>query len=85
MNKQDDNLFMMCDCQDHALFVEAHPSDRSLWISLFERGVEGKKLSILQRLRWCWYILKNGHPYTDMIIFDEFKAKELKKFLSKHF
>lgn len=85
MNKQDDKLFIMCDCQDHALFVEAHSNDKSLWISLFERGADGKKMSILQRLHWCWYILKNGHPYTDMIIVDEIKAKELNRFLSKHF
>jgi hypothetical protein len=52
---------------------------------MFERGFDGKKMSIRDRLRWAFHIIINGHPYTDMIILDTDKVKDLNNFLKKNF
>ena len=75
--------FIICDCNAHGLWVEKFDDVEGVYINLFERGVDGKKLPILERLRWCWRILSKGHPWTDMIVLDKNKQKELGEFLSK--
>lgn len=77
--------FIMCDCYSHALLLEKDDEDDSLYISMFERGFDGKKMSIRDRLRWAFHIIINGHPYTDMIILDTDKVKDLNNFLKKNF
>jgi len=77
--------FIVCDCYSHALLLEKDDDADSLYISMFERGFDGKKMSIRDRLRWAFHIIINGHPYTDMIILDTDKVKDLNNFLKKNF
>ena len=77
--------FIVCDCYSHSLFLEKDNDDNTLYISVFERGLDGKKMSIKERLRWAFYIIINGHPYTDMIILNSDKVKDLNDFLKKNF
>lgn len=74
----------MCDCYSHCLFVEKDDEDNHFFISLFERGTDGRKMSWKERLRWCFYILTKGTPFTDMIVIDSKKAKELAEFFDKN-
>lgn len=76
-----DEVFYLCDCYSHGLFIEKDSETNSILINCFERGFDGRKMSFLERLRWCFYIIKNGHPYTDMIVLNENKVTELIKFL----
>ena len=87
MKKDTDKLFVMCDCYGHALYLEAYKDDdcKDLWISLFERGTDGKKMGWSQRLHWCWHILRHGHPFTDMVTINEDKVKTLQTFLNHNF
>ena len=80
--KDNDYKFIMCDCHSHGLVIEKFPDEEETFIALFERGVDGKKLSLLDRLKWCWQILIYGHPWTDMIVLDKAKQKEIAEFLN---
>ena len=82
--KSEPNQFTMCDCYSHALFTEYDEEDNEFYISLFNRSYNGNEFSFLQRLRWCWYILTKGKPYTDMVVIDTIKAEELATFLKEH-
>ena len=39
--------------------------------------------SLWQRLRYCWRILRYGHPYTDGVCLNRSQIKKLNKFISK--
>ena len=80
-------LFVECDCHSHVIVVnkmdEDGYGDFEYCMAFFERGYDGRILSFKNRLRWCWHILRYGHPWTDSIILDRNKAKRLGEFLSK--
>ena len=82
MNK-DDSIFLLCDCNSHALFVEKFKDEEEVYVSLFERGLNGRKLSSTEKLRWCWQILRHGTPWTDFVILNKENQKSLTEFLNK--
>ena len=78
-----DELYVMCDCHSHGLYVIHSEEDDEFYINIYELSLTGRKLSFRERLRWVWQIIWKGHPWTDFIIIPSDKAKELSKFLSK--
>jgi hypothetical protein len=78
-------VFYLCDCYSHGLLVEKDDETNSMLINCFERGFDGRKMSMFERLKWCFYIIKNGHPYTDMIVLNESKSLDLAKFIKQSF
>lgn len=81
--KNDDSIFLMCDCYSHALFVEKFKDEEEVCISLFQYGYSGKNMSWFQRLKWCYRIIIYGHPWTDSVILSTENQKQLKDFLNK--
>jgi hypothetical protein len=76
------NHWLLCDCYSHSLFVEKDDENNRFFINLFERRFDGQKMSWKERIRWCFHILKNGTPFTDMIIVKSRKAKDLADFIN---
>ena len=54
--KDQDSIFLICDCFEHGLLVEKFNDEEEVSLSLFERGLSGRVLSWSERLRWCWQI-----------------------------
>jgi len=81
--KNDESIFLMCECYSHALFVEKFHDEPEVSISLFERGYDGKQIGFVERLRWCWRILTKGHPWTDSVILNKDNQKHLSDFLNE--
>ena len=77
------SLFLICDCHEHGLLVEKFPDEEEVCLSLFERGLKGRKLSFTEKLRWCWQIFRYGNPWSDYIILSTENQKQLKDFLNK--
>jgi len=80
--KKDDSMFLICEGYSHALFVEKFQDEEEVYISLFERGYTGKRLSLIERLRWCFRIIIHGHPWTDSVILNIDNQRKLKRFLN---
>jgi hypothetical protein len=80
--KDQDSIFLICDCYGHGLLVEKYNDEKKVSLSLFERGLDGRILSWRDRLRWCWQILRHGMPWSDYIILNEENQKQLKDFLN---
>ncbi len=72
----------MCDCHSHGLVVERFDDEEEVYIALFERGLNGRKLSFIERIKWCWQILRYGNPWNDLIVLNKEKQKELAEFLN---
>ena len=52
--KDQDSIFLICDCYEHGLLVEKFNDENEVSLSLFERGLKGRTLCWSERLRWCW-------------------------------
>ena len=79
--KDQDSIFLICDCFSHGLLVEKFKDEEEVSLSLFERGLSGRILPWRERLRWCWQILRYGKPWSDFIILNPENQKQLKEFL----
>jgi len=78
-----EELYVMCDCYSHGLYVIHSEEDDAFYLNLYELSLNGRKFSLWERLRWAFHILWKGHPFTDFLIIQKPKAKELAQFLSK--
>lgn len=78
-----DSIFLICDCNQHGLLIEKFKDEEEVYVSLFERGINGRKLSWKEKFRWCWQILRHGSPWTDFVIINKENQKELKDFINK--
>lgn len=74
-------MVIMCDCYSHGLVVERLTDESEVYISVFERGLVGRKMDWRQKLRWIYHIVFKGHPYTDQFILDKQKQQQLAEFL----
>ena len=81
MKEEKDSEFLICDCHSHGLLVEKFDDEEEVCLSLFERGLDGRILSMSSRLRWCWQILRYGKPWSDFVILNIENQKKLKEFL----
>ena len=81
MKEEKDSEFLICDCYSHGLLVERLDDEEEVYLSLFERGLEGRILPWSSRLKWCWQILIHGKPWSDYVILNTENQKRLKEFL----
>ena len=81
MKEEKNSEFLICDCHSHGLLVEKFDDEEEVCLSLFERGLDGRILSMSSRLRWCWQILRYGKPWSDFVILNIENQKKLKEFL----
>ena len=83
MHTEDGKIFV-CDCGGEALVVEVEEDDE-LWdgyvnIAMWQLG-KTSYYGWRDKLRFIWFIIKYGHPYTDSIVIEKEKFKEFKRFI----
>lgn len=72
-----------CDCGAHIVVTghpyKDYPSEHEVMdMALFSYGGGDRyPLSIRERLRWVWHILKTGTPFTDTVVLNKGVAKKL--------
>ena len=85
MKKSD---YIKCDCGSELICIEGWPSEtgeKAIYISLWEQGNHNNNaLTIFDRLRWCWQILKTGRPFTDEIILYKDGIEQLYQVVKEH-
>lgn len=79
--------FYECDCHGEGIMM-SYENDYdgipSIDIAFFNHGLkDSRELSFKERIRWCWHILKNGLPFTDMVMINQKEARKLAKDLLK--
>lgn len=82
MNKKDKTIFLKCDCNCEAVEFLYDEDNEELYITPWKLGFDGNVLSIKDRIRWCFCILKTGLPWDDCIILGKEKIASLKEFLN---
>ena len=75
--------FLNCSCHTEGLIVET--VDNELYLAMWSLGKYGGKISLQDRLRWCWNILLKGMPWCDEVILHKTEVKKFIKVLQKEF
>jgi len=79
--------FIVCSCSTEGLYIVKYKNEQELYFSIFNRGLNPKKMSFLTKLRYIYNLLKTGKPFNDEMILDQNSIKKLivvlKRALSK--
>lgn len=76
-----EELYIKCSCHSEGLYLSYDREEKLYYLSMFILGYRSKKLSMIEKIRWCWYIIKNGKPYTDQLVLDKNATKEMADFI----
>jgi hypothetical protein len=74
-------LFIRCDCHSEVLVLDYDGSFKMIELSIFSSLVSSQ-MSLWQKIRYIYQIIKYGKPYTDQIILHQKQIDELKAFLN---
>ena len=74
--------FVTCDCFSSGLLFTFDDENQLVEITPWALADYGK-LSWKRRIRLIWTILRNGFIYSDYVVFNYDKTKELGKFLTQ--
>jgi hypothetical protein len=72
--------FFVCDCGAEAIGLSTWDTDdktTEVCLSFWSFGNDSGHYSWKDKMRHIWQIIKKGHPYTDSVILNAEKTKEL--------
>jgi hypothetical protein len=74
-------LFIRCDCHSEVLVIDYDGTFQLIELSIFSSLISSK-MSLWQKIRYIYQILRYGKPYTDQLILHKKQIDELKSFLN---
>jgi MoaA/NifB/PqqE/SkfB family radical SAM enzyme len=75
-------LFIACDCRSEILMIEYDHEIKIADLAIFENYTNySHKMSLWQRLRYCFRVLFQKKPYSDQIVLNNKQLSDLKNFL----
>lgn len=80
IENKEESAFFQCSCFSHAIHVSKF-EEEEIYISMWERGINNGKLSVWQRIRYAFKIIKDGKPYGDEVVLSKKTSLRLIKFL----
>lgn len=81
--KENKTLFIPCGCRSEILVIEYDHEWNMADLAIYQTDRAFRaKMSLWQRLRYCWQVLWHKKPYADEIMLDTKQLLELKSFLS---
>jgi hypothetical protein len=78
--QENKTLFIPCDCRSEILLIEYDHEMKMADFAIYETNISNK-MSLWQRLEYCWQILVKKKPYADAIILNNKQLIDLKIFL----
>ncbi len=76
-------LFIPCSCKSEILVIEYDHEIELADLAIFEHYTNySNKMSLWQRLRYCFQVLAYKKPYADQMVLDKKQLKDLQKFLN---
>lgn len=81
--KENKTLFIPCSCKSEILAIEYDHEIDMADLAIFENYTNyGNKMSLWQKLRYCYQVLFYKKPYGDQMVLSIDQLKDLKKFLN---
>lgn len=69
--------FIECACHAEGMGIDYDEEDALYYFSYWSQGFSNKSLSIKDRIRYCWHVLRKGKAFEDEIVLDSAKVNEL--------
>lgn len=80
--RENKTLFIPCDCRSEILAIEYDHEIELADLAIYEHySTLQSKMSLWQRLRYCWRVLWHKKPYGDAMVLNRKQLKDLKQFL----
>ena len=80
--KENKTLFIPCSCKSEILAIEYDHEIDMADLAIFENYTNyGNKMSLWQRIRYCYQVIFCKKPYADQITLDRNQLKDLKRFI----
>lgn len=80
--KENKTIFIPCLCKSEILVIEYDHEWEIADLAIYEHYIRHhNKLSLWQRLRYCYQVLFNKKPYADQITLNKEQLKDLQQFL----
>jgi hypothetical protein len=84
LGKENKTLFIPCSCKSEILVIEYDHEIQLADLAIFEHYTNySHKMSLWQRLRYCYKVLFETKPYADQMVLDNKQLKDLQKFLNE--
>jgi hypothetical protein len=81
--KENKTLFIPCSCKSEVLVIEYDHEIQMADLAIFEHYTNySNKMSLWQRIRYCYQLLVYKKPYADQMVLDKNQLKDLQKFLN---
>jgi len=81
--KTNKTLFIPCDCRSEILMIKYDHEYKMADFAIYQTDAAFRsKMSLRQRLRYCWQVLLHKKPYADEIMLDHKQLKDLKNFIN---
>lgn len=81
--KENRTLFVLCDCSNEILMMEYDHRLQIADLAIYQTNAAFReKMSLWQRLKYCWQVLWHKKPYADEITLNNQQLLDLNKFLS---
>jgi hypothetical protein len=78
-----DSLFIKCECSEHLLEAQKYEyddNDKGFYFSIWKRN-RSQPMTFLERIRWCWRILRHGDPWADSIVVSDENAVKISEYI----
>lgn len=76
-------FYMLCDCDSEVLVIKYDNELGIADLAIYESSYSFKsKMSLWQRLRYCWRVFVYKSPYSDQIVLNKTHLIRLKNFIS---
>jgi len=70
--------FYLCECCGEAISVADYGDDKYKLVGLsMWRANGGVRYRLRDKLGLIWHIVRHGHPWTDDVLLDDVRAREL--------
>jgi len=83
--------FAKCSCCEHLLELQRYVektdeiTEQGFNLSMWTYGHCGQILYFIERLKYCWKILKTGRPWADHIVLTDEQAQDIVTFIQSQF
>lgn len=82
--KENKTLFVQCGCRSEILTIEYDYTIGIAELAIYEHYMSWRhKMSLWQRLRYCWRVLWYKKPYADQMVIEKEQLLELKRFVDE--
>lgn len=87
ISNNEDSIMIKCACHSHALEIMFDDWDKDtipmIYMGIWTHGQRPMPLRWRDRLRWIYYLLKDGRLHADDVVINEHDAITLANFLSE--